>query len=335
MTRIIDFETHVQGTEYVDIIANYNGYPRYANDSKGRFTWYVSPNVYETRDGLRDKLENVNTRLAEMEEAGVDAQVIASSNPGCEVFPMEMALKLMRVNNDVIAEFSRKHPGKFIGLASLPLQDVNSSLEEIDRVHSNGLKGLIIFSNANGKYTDRDEFWPIYERAEKLRFPIFLHPTVPANAESFREYHIWGPVFGFGADTVIATLRLIMSGLLEKCQGLKIVLGHLGETIPFLINRINFVYNRTPEAVPRIKRRPSEYFLRNFYVDTSGVHHQPSLSMVCETMSKDRVIFGSDYPFENMTKGVDFVKNARLPEDEKERIFWKNTSALFGLSNST
>ncbi|SRR5579875_728703 len=331
MPRIIDFETHVQATEYVDLIASYNGYPRYANDERGRFTWYVSPNVYETRDGLRDKLENVNTRLAEMEKQGVDTQVIASSNPGCEVFPREMGLKLMRINNDTIAEFSRKHPGKFIGLASLPLQDIQASLEELDRVRSLGLRGLIIFSNANGKYTDRDEFWPIFERAERFRFPIFLHPTVPANAESFTEYHIWGPVFGFGADTVIAALRMIMSGLLEKYPALRIVLGHLGETIPFLINRINFVYVRTPEAVPRIKRKPSEYFLSNFYVDTSGVHHQPSLNMVHETMPRDRVIFGSDYPFENMSKGVDFVKNSKLSEEDKERIFWKNTAALFGL----
>ncbi|MHB8567936.1 MAG: amidohydrolase family protein [Nitrososphaerales archaeon] len=331
MPRIIDFETHIQATQYVDIIAGYKGYPRYGNDEKGRFTWYVSPRVYETRDGLRDKLENAKTRLADMEKALVDTQVIASSNPGCEVFPKEMGLKLMKINNDTIAEFSNKYPGKFIGLASLPLQDVDASLEEFDRVVSLGMKGLIIFSNANGKYTDRDEFWPIYERAEKQRFPIFLHPTVPANAESFTEYHIWGPVFGFGADTVIAALRLIMSGLVEKYSNLKIVLGHLGETIPFLINRINFVYMRTPEAVPGIKKKPSEYFLSNFYVDTSGVHHQPSLNMVYETMPKDRILFGSDYPFENMSRGVDFVKNSKLPEEDKERIFSRNAAALFGL----
>ncbi len=332
MPKIIDFETHVQATEYVKRIAEYEGYPRYAYDSKQRFTWYVSPTVYETRHGLRDKLEDVKVRLGDMESSGVDAQVISSSNPGCEVFPREMGIALGRINNNLIADYIGRYPDKFIGLASLPLQDVEASLEEMDRVRSLGLKGLIIFSNANGTYTDKEQFWPVYERAAKFRFPIFLHPTVPANAESFTEYHIWGPVFGFGADTVIAALRMIMSGLLEEYPALKICLGHLGETIPFVVNRINFVYNRTPEAVPRIRKKPSEYFLSNFYVDTSGVFNEPSLQCVYETIDKGRIIFGSDYPFESPTKGVEFVKNSRIPDIDKERIYSKNIKELFEMS---
>lgn len=331
MPKIIDFETHVQATEYVKRIEQYEGYPRYAYDEKGRFTWYVSPTVYETRHDLRDKLEDVKVRLADMEKSGIDIQVIASSNPGCEVFPRDMGIALGRINNNLIADYVSRYPDKFIGLASLPLQDVNGSLEEMDRARSLGIKGLIIFSNEAGKYTDNQEFWPVYERAEKFRFPIFLHPTVPANAESFTEYHIWGPVFGFGADTVIAALRVIMSGLLEEYPQLKICLGHLGETIPFLINRINFVYARTPEAVPRIKKKPSEYFLSNFYVDTAGVFNEPSLQCVYETLDKSKIIFGSDYPFENATRGVDFVRNSRIPDSDKERIFSKNIQQMFGI----
>jgi predicted TIM-barrel fold metal-dependent hydrolase len=144
-----------------------------------------------------------------MEKSRVDIQVISSSNPGCEVFPREMGLDLMRINNDLTADYIARYPSKFLGLASLPLQDIDASLEEIDRARSIGMKGLIIFSNVSGKYTDTKEFWPIYERAEKFRFPIFLHPTVPANAENFKEYHIWGSVFGFGADVVVTSLRII------------------------------------------------------------------------------------------------------------------------------
>ncbi len=331
MTHLIDFETHVQAPEYVNKIQNFKGYPRYANDEKGRFTWYVSESMHEVRDGLRDKLENVSTRLKEMEKTGVDVQVIASSNPGCEVFPKEMGLGLAKINNDSIADVVSKNPEKFIGLASLPLQDINCALEELDRVKSIGLKGLIVFSNCNGKYTDMDEFWPIYERAERFRFPIFLHPTVPVGAEIYSEYHMWGPVFGFGADTAIATLRMIMSGLLEKYSRLSIVLGHLGETIPFLINRINFVYLRTPEAVPRINRKPNEYFLQNFYVDTSAIFNEPSLMCVYETLDKNKILFGSDYPFESMEKGIEFVKRSRIPDDDKEKIYWKNAARLFDL----
>jgi predicted TIM-barrel fold metal-dependent hydrolase len=112
---------------------------------------------------------------------------------------------------------------------------------------------------------------------------------------------------------------------------LKICLGHLGETIPFLINRINFVYARTPEEVPRVKKKPGEYLLSNFYVDTAGVFHEPSLLCVCETLEKNRVMFGSDYPFESESRGVDFVQKSKILEDNKERIFSKNILNLFGI----
>jgi 5-carboxyvanillate decarboxylase len=329
--KIIDVETHVQAREYVKEIESYQGYPRYGYDSKGRFTWYVTPTIYEVRKRLEEKLQDENTRLHDMDEDGIDLQIIASSNPGCEAFPIEMGRRLARINNDLIAKYVANHPDRFVGFASLPLQDLNSALEEFDRVKTLGLKGLIVFSNVGGKRVDLPQFWPIFQRAQELNFPIFLHPCVPTNPEMFEEYHLWGPAFGFGADTSLAALRIIMSGLLEEYPKLKILLGHLGEGIPFFLQRINWVYKRVPEDIPRVKRDPSDYFLNNFYVDTSGVFNEPSLRCVYDTIDRRRIVFGSDYPFEKMVEGVKFVSESTLPEEDKKNINWNNPAEFLGL----
>lgn len=212
------------------------------------------------------------------------------------------------------------------------MQDVDAALAEFDRVKDTGLRGINVFSNVNGKYIDSEEYWPIYERAEKLRFPIFLHPNVPVNVEAYSKYQLWGPPFGFGADASVAALRLMMSGAFEEYPNLRVILGHLGEGIPFFIKRIDFIFLRTPEAVPKLKRRPSEYFLNNFYIDTAGVFHEPSLQCAYETMGSNRLVFGSDYPMEDAAKGVEFVSQSRIPEADKERILWKNGAELLALS---
>jgi predicted TIM-barrel fold metal-dependent hydrolase len=328
LSQVIDFESHVQASEYIKEMQQYDGYPRYRPDSKGRFTWYASPTVFEVRNNLRPKFEDVAVRLADMERAGIDTQVISGVAPGCEVFPREMGIRLARINNDFVAEIVRRDPGHFVGLATLPMQDIEASLLEFDRAMGLGLRGLMMYSNVNGKRVDLEEFWPIYEKAEKLRAPIFLHPTVPANADSYSQYNMWGPVLGFGVDAETAALRLIMAGVFEKFPNLHVVLGHLGETIPFFLRRIDFVYLRTPEVVPNIRKRPSEYFLSNFYVDTAGVFHEPALKCAYDTLDHSRILFATDYPLEDGSKGKAFIAESRIPEEDKKRIYGQNAAAL-------
>lgn len=331
MGRIIDFETHVQASEYIREMQHYDGYPRYGLDSQGRFTWYASPTLFEVRDRLQNKFEDVAVRLKDMEKAGIDTQVVSGVAPGCEVFPREMGIRLSKINNDSIAKTIDRDPEHFTGLATLPMQDIEASLAEFDRAVGLGLRGLMMYSNVKGKRVDIPEFWPIYERAEKLRASIFLHPTVPANPEGYVEYGMWGPVLGFGVDAETAALRLIMSGVFERFPGLRMVLGHLGETIPFFLRRIDFVYLRTPEALPRIRKRPSEYFLENFYVDTAGVFHEPSLQCTYETVGKNRILFATDYPLEDSSKGKAFLARSRIPEEDKGRIYGTNAAELLGI----
>lgn len=331
MNRVIDFETHVQADAYIKEMERYDGYPRYGLDPQGRFTWYASPTMFEVRHHLQVKFEDIRVRLGDMEKAGIDAQVISCVAPGCEVFPLEMGVRLGRINNDFIAEIVEQYPERFYGLATLPLQDVQEALAEFDRATGLGLKGLMMFSNMKGKRIDLQEFWPIYERAERLRAPIFLHPTVPANPEGYTEYGMWGPTLGFGVEAEMAALRLIMSGLFERFPTLRIVLGHLGETIPFFLRRIDFVYLRTPEALPKIRKRPSEYFLENFYVDTAGVLHEPALQCAYDTLDHKKILFATDYPLEDAARGKAFIANSKIPEDDKERIYGSNAAGLLGI----
>lgn len=321
----------MQAKEYVKEVLRFPGYPKYAYDEKRRFAWYVSKTMFEVRDKLELRLQDMEVRLRDMDKAGIEIQIISPAAPNCESFPSGLGIKLSKINNDYISELATRHPDRFVGLGSLPMQDIQASLEELDRMRSVGLRGIMAPSNVQGEQIDARKYWPLYQRAEDLGFPVFVHPSSPANSDKYEKYQMWGPVFGFGADVALSALRLIMSGVLEEFPRLRIILGHLGETIPFILKRIDFAYLRTPEALPAIKKRPSEYFLANFYVDTAGVFHQPSLQCTYETLGRDRILFGSDYPFENATSGVKFIQGSKIPAKDKERIYSKNVGKLLGL----
>ncbi len=327
MTKIIDFESHLQSPEYVKRLTEFDGYPKYSLRNDGRYIWHLSEKIQEPRP-MGKLTQPVEDRVKMLDGAGVDMQVLSSNNPACESFPAKLGIELAKIHNDHVASFFHKYPDRFMGLCSLPVQDVHESLIELDRCVGLGFKGLMLFSNVQGEYVERERFWPIYERCEKLRLPVFLHPTVPARIEPFSDYYLWGPVFGYGADAAIAALRILMSGLLEKYRRLRIVLGHLGETIPFLIQRIDWAYHKFPEEFTAIKRKPSDYFIESFYVDTSGVFNEPSLMCTYESLGHDRIVFGSDYPFEDIQKGIDYVKKSRIPVNDQNRIFADNLMAL-------
>lgn len=329
--QVIDIEAHAQAPEYVKELLRFEGYPRYGHDSQGRFIWYQSATKFEVRENLLPKLQDVKTRLEDMDKSGVGIQIVSPSAPNCDSFPRELGIKLSKINNDYITGLVTENPDRIVGFGSLPIQDVEASVQELDRMKSLGLKGIMATSNVQGERIDAKKFWPIFERAEKYRLPIFVHPAAPANPEMFEKYHMWGPVFGFGVDAALSALSLIMSGVFEVYPKLMIILGHLGEMIPFVLRRIDFVYLRTPDALPAIRKKPSEYFLSNFYVDTAGILHQPALQCTLESLGSEKILFGSDYPFENASLAVDFVQKSKLQPEVKEEIYWKNISKLLNL----
>jgi predicted TIM-barrel fold metal-dependent hydrolase len=331
MSKIIDIQTHVQSREYIKEAQKFEGYPRIETDAQGHFMWFASPTRFEQRSDLvMIRLGDVEARLQDMNKAGVDVQVLSPTVPNCESFPKDLGIKLARINNDYISRLVREHPDRFVGLGSLSLQDTDASLEELERVQTLGLKGIMAHSNVGGEHLDAKKFWPVYERIARLHFPIFVHPTTPLNADMYAPYHMWGASFGFGVDTSLCAVRMILSGIFQEYPNLRIILGHLGETIPFFLRRIDYVYDFHPEEFPAIKKRPSEYFINNFYVDTAGVRHEPALRCAYDSLPHDRVVFGSDYPYGggNTLEEVNFVRRSGLPDEDKKKIYWKNAHDL-------
>lgn len=191
-------------------------------------------------------------------------------------------------------------------------------------------------SNVQGLYLDDRRFWVIFERAEKLGVPIFLHPTVPKIKElrNTYKYALAGPSFGFTFDTALCMMRLILSGVFDKYPSLKFVLGHFGESIPFILNRINFPFIRPWAAQNveiRLSKLLSEYFKTNVFIGTSGEFHKPAIMCAIHTMGHDKVLFASDYPYEDSANTVQRIKSLQLSEEEEAKICCLNAKRLLNI----
>lgn len=338
--EIYDFEAHFYTKEYVKALLKNKAYPRYKRDEKRDIYWlFYTPSVQEPHVGtLLEKLLNVEEkRLHDMDEAGVKVQVLSLSAPGCEQLGPKTGSRIARRVNDELSRIVEKNPDRFIGLAALAPQNPQEAAEELERaVKDLGLKGWKTHSNIRGEYLDDEKFWPILERAERLRVPIFLHPTVPRIKQLGEPYGyaMAGPAFGFVFETALCLMRLILSGVFDKFPNLKFVLGHLGETMPFLINRIDFPRVRpwVYESMDvKISKKPSEYLKNNVFILTSGEFPIPAISCAIQIMGLDRVLFGSDYPYENSVDAVRRIEALPLPREDKEKIYSQNAKSLLGV----
>ncbi|MBT7955234.1 MAG: amidohydrolase [Rhodospirillaceae bacterium] len=260
-------------------------------------------------------------RIAHMDEAGVDMQVIFITAPGVQVFDADTGCGLAENANDILAEAVNNHPTRFAGLAAIAPQAPQRAAQELERSVGLGLKGAVVNSHTKGQYLDAPEFWPILEAAESLDVPIYIHPreSAPAMLTPFAERHLEKAMWGFQTETGLHALRMIVSGVFDKFPKLQIGLGHLGEGIPFWLDRQDRFYLRyrqAPDTYPHFKAEhvPSKYFLENFFVTTSGHNWDPALRFVEEVIGEDRLLFAVDYPYENCVQqteqaGAVTVKN--------------------------
>jgi predicted TIM-barrel fold metal-dependent hydrolase len=332
----IDFEAHFVTREYVKTMEENQGYPRYIIDenTKNRRLWYT-PDVGEPLgDELLNKLlDTGEKRLAIMDEAGVDVQVLSLTSPGVERFAPLLGADLAKRTNDALAEVINKHPDRFMGFAALAPSDPEGAADELERaVKELGLKGWKTHSNYGDSYLDDDQYWPILEKAAELGVPIYLHPAIPA-IPALRKYGfaLGGAPFGFGIETSICMMRLIYSGVFDRFPGLTIMLGHLGEGLPFLLQRIDFAYVRPyfhADARPDLKRKPSDYLKENMFVTTSGNYLQAAFMCTYEAMGLDRILLSTDYPYEDPKECMAFLENLPISQDDKNRIYSLNAAEL-------
>jgi predicted TIM-barrel fold metal-dependent hydrolase len=332
----IDLEAHFITKEYVKAMQENKGYPHYGPHPKtGNRQLYYSPFVGEPLgDPQLDKLLDLDEgRIAMMDKAGLDMQVLSLSSPGAEQFEPALGKTLAREANDTLYEAIQRHPSRYLGFAALAIQDPADAANELERaVKKLGLKGWKTHSNYAGKYLDDEEFWPILAMAEKLDAPVYLHPAMPAIIQLQKYgFAMAGAPFGFGIDTAICMMRLIYGGVLDRYPKLKIFLGHLGEGMPFLIQRINFAYVRPwfdIEARPKLNRKPGEYFKENVFVTTSGNYLPAAFKCTQEVMGTDHIFLASDYPYEDPVECMQFLGGLRLTEQERAQVYSGNAIRL-------
>ena len=270
--------------------------------------------------------------------AGIARQVISLTAPGVQVLAPGQAVAMATVANDRLAEACRRYPDRFTGLTAVAPQDPSAAAREIERGVSLGFKGVIINSHTHGEYLDDQKFWPILEAAEALDSPIYLHPTTPPRTmiQPLLEAGLDGAIYGFAVETGMHLLRLITAGVFDRFPRLRVVLGHLGEALPFWLYRLDFMHAATVrsgryDAVRPIVGKPSDYLRRNVWVTTSGMAWHPAIMFCRDVLSHDRVLYAMDYPYQYVIDEVSIQDDLPIDDAAKKAFFQTNAEQLFGL----
>jgi uncharacterized protein len=290
---------------------------------------------------IQAKLDDVgDQRLADMDAGGIDVQVISHGAPGTEQLSAEDAIPLARDANDYLARAIAAHPDRLAAFATLPTAAPAQAADELERtVSEHGFKGALINGHVRGRFLDDREFWPIFERADRLSVPVYLHPTPPPPAVRDAYYAGLPPIlgqtlsmagWGWHVDTGLHVLRLICAGVLDEYPGLQIIVGHMGEALPFLLARSSRVLRQQAG----LSRPLEDYVAMNFHFTTSGMFTYPPLTCLLEVVGADRVMFSVDYPYSRNEEGRDFVLAAPISDADREKLAFGNAERLLGLGSS-
>jgi aminocarboxymuconate-semialdehyde decarboxylase len=294
-----------------------------------RLLFHAPPDVViEPNITIRPSSYDTASILKAMDERKLDAAAI-SAPPELFLYwvPPDMGERLARLMNDGYAEMARAYPGRFLPLATVPLQDPPRAARELERaVTQAGLRGVSLCTHVNGRDLDDPANAPLFAMAERLDVPVFLHPQNAGDITRLKDYHLWNAV-GFPLETVTAASRLIASGAFERWPGLKVILAHGGGFFPYQIGRLDHAYAANPSAFKGLPKKPSAY-IGNIYCD-SLTHSALSLRFLIDRFGYQNVVLGSDYPFLMRSDTlVDEVVALGLPADEKKAILGGTLSRL-------
>jgi len=287
---------------------------------------------------VKEKLEEVGAqRVDAMDKAGIDVQILSHGAPATQKMDAETGVRVAKNANDRLHQICQTYPDRFGGFASLPTADPQASAEELERaVNRLGFKGAMIHGLTGGEtFFDDTRFWPIYERAQALDVPLYIHPANPHPAvvdvylkDYVKAYPgILNAGWGFTMETATAGIRIVLSGVLEKYPDVKIILGHLGETLPFLMWRIDLALNRPGNDGVAFR----DLFTSHFYITTSGFFSDPALLCCIQEMSVDRILFAVDYPFVPIEPGPKWMERLMLNNEDKAKILHGNAERLLGM----
>ena len=319
MSPIIAIEEHYITHEIRSLIDNYSSMPA------------------QTHSRLNDHFD---LRIKEMDEAGIDIQVLSHNHPGAQIFSPETAADNAMKLNDELATIVSRHPKRFAAFASLPMQAPEIAASELERcVTKKGMCGAMLHGMLKGEFFDLPKYWPVFAKAEELDVPIYLHPGVPDKRVSDAYYEDYTDEFkvfktagwGFGVEMSTAAVRMVLSGIFEKHPNLKIILGHLGEGLPFLIDRTH--EGITTRQSPN-KRQVSfrDTFCKHFYITTSGNFSDSALLCSLMEMGSDKILFAVDWPYNNNNDATSWIKRTKLSPDDYQKITHLNAQKLLNLN---
>ncbi len=293
----------------------------------------------EMRDPrLQERLFDLGElRLREMDEAGIDFQVLSHGAPSLQRMDAEVAVPLAKKANDHLHEVVLRNKDRFAAFAQLPTADPKAAADELERAVTRlGFKGAMLHGlTRQGEFLDLKKFWPIYERAQALDVPIYLHPAVPHRAvidAYYRDYLEQFPglmtaAWGFTVETATQGIRLVLSGVFDTYPGLKVILGHLGESLPFSAWRIDMALSRPGNTRSAFR----DTFRSHFWITTSGNFSTPALLCSMLEMGADRILFSVDYPFVPNPPGVKWLREAPIAPEDRGKIFSGNARRLLKL----
>ncbi|MCA0203574.1 gamma-resorcylate decarboxylase [Pararhodobacter sp.] len=314
--------------------------PETLMDSAG----FVPPSYWKE---LEHRLLDIqDTRLKEMDKHGIETMILSLNAPAVQaITDRKRAIEIARRANDVLAEECAKRPDRFRAFAALPLQDPDAAAAELNRcVTDLGFVGALIngFSQdaeqGGGEellYYDLPQYRPFWAEVAKLDVPFYLHPRNPLPRDArIYDGHPWllGPTWAFAQETAVHALRLMASGLFDDHPSLQIVLGHMGEGIPYMLWRLDHrnAWVKTPPKYPA-KRKFAEYFTENFHITTSGNFRTQTLIDAILELGADRILFSTDWPFENVDHASDWFNAASIAEADRRKIGRTNAQKLFKL----
>lgn len=276
-------------------------------------------------------------RLPEMDAAGMEMQVLSSGSPSVQaVADPAKAVALAQESNDLIAEAMRKYPKRFSGFAALPLADPKAAARELTRcVTKLNFCGAMIQGHQDFHYLDEDIFAPVWETAQALDVPLSLH-VIDTQPEGMRMLtgcpELMGPIWTWNFEGATHVMRLILNGLFDRYPRAKLIVGHMGEGLPYLLGRIDEGYETGLAHVNKpLQKMPSEYFKSNLYITTSGKYHPAAMRCAIDAVGADRIFFATDYPFLSLSDAFCCIEACHLSGEEKELIFHKNAERVFGI----
>jgi uncharacterized protein len=311
-----------------------------SSDAIARRGFPTDPSFVWAQTTKRNELADLgDARLADMDQSGITLQVLSVAGPGADLVAGQQGIDLARAYNDALAEACARHPTRYRGFAHLPMLAPEAAAAELERAATQlGFHGVLVNGATGGRFLDAPEFEPILAQAEKLDLPIYLHPGIPD--QSVRDAYFGNlpgnfgftlalSAWGWHADTAIHTLRLVLSGALDRHPGLKIVIGHMGEALPFMLDRID--ETTAAQAKVSLRRSVRQTILDQVWITTSGFFTMVPFMAALMSFGVDRILFSVDYPFASNARARAFLDSLPVSPADRAKIAHGNADRLLRL----